>query len=173
MAKKKETATTIADRDELEQVMGEYASEEIERQRLVLAMEAELNEVRQRYEEAIADRSATCAGLFEDIQAWAVLNPDAFRDRKSLALLHGTIGFRTSPPAVKQVPGVKAEHTVSRLVAQGFTDYYRTKTEIDKDAILADFSARKTDNAMLAAYGLRVEQKENFYAEVRHEEVNS
>ena len=172
MSRKKETVTTIDGRDELEQVMGEYAAAYIERERMLLDMEAEINAVRQRYEAAIASHTETCDGLFEDIQAWAVLNPGAFKDKKSLALLHGTVGFRTSPPAVKQVKGVKSEHTLSRLHACGEMGYVRVKQEVDKDAILAAFAEHRTDNDKLSVFGLVVEQVEKFYADVNHEKIS-
>ena len=168
---KKKIVTTIANRDELEQVMGEYAASEIERKKLTLGMEAEINAVRQRYESALSAHAETSEGLFEDLQAWAMLNPGAFTDKKSLALLHGKLGFRVTPPAVKQMPGVKAEHSIHLLVTQGMTDYFRSKTEIDKEAILADVAARKMDNMTLAQYGLRIEQKENFFTEINHEQT--
>ena len=167
--KKKQTTTTIKTRDELESVMGEYAAAYIECEKLKLEMEKELNAVRQRFEYAIAQHSEVCDGLFEDIQAWAVLNPGEFTGKKSIDTLHGTIGFRTSPPAVKQVPGVKVEHTIGKLLADRMICWIRTKDELDKDAILADYSAKATGDGQLMDYGLKVEQKETFYAEVRHE----
>jgi len=171
MAKKtKQVATTINGREDLEQVLGEYAAAVIENKRRVLEMEAEINDVRQRYAEAVASDEETMQGLFEDIQAWAVLHPEEFKGAKSIDLLHAVVGFRTSPPAVKQVAGVKVDHTIARLRECGCVCYLREKTELDKDTLLAAFAAAKESAVTLAAYGLQVERKENFYVEVKHEQ---
>ena len=97
---KKTNKTTIRTREDLESVLGEYAAQVLERDRLTVAMETEIAAVRTRYEAGIAACCQCGDGLFEDIQSWAVLNPDAFGDARSLECLHGRIGFRACPPAV-------------------------------------------------------------------------
>ena len=179
MAKKaKAVTTTIETRDDLEGVFGEYAVQVIELDRLTVQMELEIAAVRKKYEEPMAQRKATGDALFDDLQAYAVLHPEVFGDKKSLELLHGTLGFRTCPPRVLQVPGVKVDHTLAAIAAQGMAaELIRTKRELDKDAVLARVAqardrgpeAAARTAAELAAVGLRVEQGELFYAEPKRE----
>ena len=61
--------------------------------------------------------------------------------KKSIDLLHGTLGFRTSPPSVKQIKGVTCAHTLDALRTRGFMWLIRTKEEIDKE--LAEAEARR------------------------------
>jgi len=186
MAKKmtiKRTATTIADRGELEQVMGEYAAQVLERDRLTVEMEQRIQEIRAGYEPRIAACVELGDGLFEDLEAWAALHPAEFGARKSIDLLHGTIGFRTSPPSVKQIKGVKCEHTLAALRTRGFMWLIRTKEELDKDAVLRAYARPGTDTSPgmsdiphplsdvdLKMVGLYVDKGETFYTEIKRED---
>lgn len=175
MAKKiKRAATTIKDRSELEQVMGEYAAQILERDRLTVEMEQKLQAIRAEYEPLIAACVECGDGLFEDLHAWAALHPAEFGARKSIDLLHGTIGLRTCPPSVKQVKGVTVAHTVAAVKALGWLCLIRTKEELNKDEVLArralaeDDPKRLTD-ADLKTVGIYIEKGETFYAEARRE----
>jgi phage host-nuclease inhibitor protein Gam len=179
MAKKvKAVETTVRTREDLEGVFGEYAAQVIEMDRLTAQMELEIAAVRQRYEAALAACKEVGDALFADLNAYAVLNPGLFGERRSVELLHGTMGFRTCPPKVLQVPGVKAEHTLAALAAKNLAaELVRVKRELDKDAVLARVAAARergpeaqaAAEAELAAVGLRVERSEVFYCEPKRE----
>lgn len=178
----KRAATTIRDRGELEAVMGEYAAQVLERDRLTVEMEQRIQEIRAEYEPTIASCVACGNGLFEDLQAWAAMHPAEFGAKKSIDLLHGTIGFRTGTPAVLQVKGVKCEHTLAQIKARGFLWLVRTKEEVDKAAVLRSYVRPGADtspgsgavshpltDADLKTLGLYVDQRETFYTEVKRE----
>lgn len=171
MAKKTTAPTTINSREELESVLGEYAKLHIQKEQQTLEMEEKINAIRKKYETDLTELTEKTAAFFGDIQAWATLNQAEFETRKSLELIHGVVGFRTCPPAVKQVGGVKIEHTVCMMQQNpGYASWTRSKVEIDKDAILADFGAKKDGViASFAAVGLKIEQKENFFIELKKE----
>ena len=171
MAKK--ITTTIETREELEQVCGEYATAVIDRDRLTADLDAKINALRKEYEPALAACAETADGLFADLQAWAVLHPGEFEKTKSLDLLHATIGMRTSPPAVKQMKGVKIEHSLILLRNAKREDFIRTKLEIDKDAILGRYAADKETAKELKTFGLCIEQEESFYVNVKKESTNA
>lgn len=170
----KRAATTIKDRAELEQVMGEYSAQVLERDRLTVEMEQKIQAIRAEYEPLIAACVECGNGLFDDLNAWAALHPAEFGARKSIELLHGTIGLRTCPPSVKQVKGVTVSHTLAAILALGWAYLIRTKQEVNKDEILArralgeDDPNRLTD-ADLKCIGLYIDKGETFYAEARRE----
>lgn len=175
MAKKSKT-TTIRDRADLESVAGEFAAQILERDRLTIDMELKIQEIRAAYEPQIAACVETGNGLFEDMQAYALLHPEVFGDRRSIELLHGTVGFRTSPPAVKQIPGVKVEHTIAAIGALGWSHpLIRIKTELDKSAVLIARTSPADGFALtdedLARIGLRIEQAETFYVDPKREDA--
>jgi phage host-nuclease inhibitor protein Gam len=171
MAKKTTKPTTIRDREELETVLGEYAKLCIQKEQQTLEMEEKINAIRKRYETELTELTEKAEAFFGDIQAWATLNQAEFETRKSLELIHGVVGFRTCPAAVKQVGGVKVEHTLDMMKQNpGFKPFLREKTELDKEAILAAFGMKQEGLiANLAAVGLKIEQKENFFIELKTE----
>lgn len=168
MAKRKPT-TTIADRAELEQVFGEYAETVLEEAKVSVDLERALQAVRVKFEPRLAACKETREGLFEDIQSFAVLHPELFETKKSIDLVHGTIGFRTGTPAVKTLPKVKADYAL-QLAINRLPDCIRTVQELDKETILGRFAEGKLTQEQLATCGLQIERKEAFYADVKHEE---
>lgn len=171
MAKKMKTPTTIMDREGLENALGDYSKVTIQLTRKALELDAKINLLRKQYEVELTEMTEQCEAMFEDIQAWATLNQAEFETRKSLELIHGIIGFRTCPASVKQVGGVKVEHTIDMMKANpNYEAYLRTKTELDKDSILGAYGLKKEGLlADLAAVGLKIEQKENFFVELKKE----
>lgn len=179
MAKKtRQPTTTIESREDLESVFGEYAQLVISIDRLTAQMELEIASARQRYEAALSSLKEQGDGLFDDLNAYAVLHPEIFGERRGIELLHGVMGFRTCPPKVTQAPGVKTEHTLAAIAAQDLaSELIRVKRELDKDAVLARVAqarekgpeALAAATALIHSVGLRVEQGEVFYAEPKRE----
>ncbi len=171
---KKTLRTTIDSREALESVMGEYAKATIDAAALQAEMESRIAEIRTAYEVRFADLGEMAEGLLADIEAWAAGHPEAFADRKSLELLHGTIGFRTSTPRVALPRGTDENGLATQLADAGLSIYTRTLRELDRQRILAD-CANPDDGEearrVLAAYGIRVAQSERFFAEVRREDA--
>lgn len=171
MAKKALKPTTITSREELEGVLGEYAKLQITKEQQTLEMEEKINAIRKRYETELTELTEKAEAFFGDIQAWATLNQAEFETRRSIELIHGMIGFRKCPAAVKQVGGVKVEHTIDMMTRDArYEPYLRVSTEIDKDSILGAYGLKKDGLlADLAAVGLKIEQKENFFVELKKE----
>ena len=174
MRKSKTTTkrTSIGNREELESVFGEYAAAVIETAALKAELEESIRKTRAGYEAAFARLDETAAALLADVEAWAAGHPEEFKDRKSLELLHGTIGFRTSTPRVAIPRGTDEDELAATLAGEGLDCYVRLRRELDKPAILAavaDVGDGGESEAVLAAYGIRVRQSERFFAEVREE----
>ena len=164
MSKKKEKAMTIATRDELETTMNDYAVKAAALKGLGAELDVELGKVRERYTDRMTAIADAMKPLAEAIEEWAILHPEEFGTKKSLDLIAGKIGFRTTPPAVKTLRGVREESAVE-LVAKSchLVDYIREVQEIDREAILADFAAKNITEAELKELGLRIHQTETFY----------
>jgi len=164
---KKIKTTAIKTHEELEETMGEYARHAIVRGQLVLAMEERINMIRKDYEGRLADCDALLETLFADMEAWAALNPGVFASKKSIDLVHGTLGYRTGMPALKPIKGCKWEHILDMLKCRGMHDYVRTIYEVDKAKLLADRESIGPER--LQALGVRVDQAERFFVEPRQE----
>lgn len=167
MKKKPAPAPAITTREDLEERMGDYARATIERDRQTAMMNKTITGIRERFEAVFATLDESAAAALADLEAWAALNPEDFGARRSIELLHGTIGYRTGQPALKTIKGVRWADVLARLKALR-PDFVRTKEEPDKEALLAARGDLGADG--LRSLGCKVEQTERFYAEPRLDE---
>lgn len=132
---------------------------------------AEMNEklarVREQFETDIQALTETRDLLRAKVQSWADKHPEAFAKKKSVEMVHGLCGYRTSPQALKTVRGVTWAKALG-LVKLAFPSYVRTKEEIDKEGLLAARDSIGT--AALLTMGLRVDQAETFFIDVARDE---
>ena len=161
--------TTIASREDLENVLGRYAAAVIEGDELKADMERKINELRAGYEERAAAIGKRCELLFADIEAYMSNNPEEIpAGRKSLELLHGTVGYRTGNPTVRLPRGVDEAELCEELRCSGFEVFVRTRDEVNREAVLA---ADDTTRDSLAAHGVKVTQvKDRFFVEIKREQ---
>ncbi len=131
--------------------------------------EAELNgkiqELRDKFDLATAEHVQIKEMLSAQLEKFALNNKNEFEKERSRELLHGEIGFRFSPPKIsvlnRKYNFGGALEILERL--KWGKDYVRTKKEIDKEALLAAYSAKEIDDTKLANAGLRVESNEKFF----------
>ena len=162
-------ATTITGREDLENVLGQYATAVIDGDALKAEMEQKIAEIRADYEGRAAEIGRRQEDLFADIEAYLLGNPQEIPEgRKSLELLHGTVGFRTGNPTVRLPRGVDEAEVCQDLKGAGLGGYVRTREEVDRAAVLA---ADDPTRESLAAHGVKVTQtKDRFFVEVKREQ---
>jgi len=174
--KAKLITTTIRTREELETAVGEYAKCEYRKTALKAEMEVRIAAIRAEYEEPKALLDVAAEQIHDDIYNYAQLNPAEFGDKKSIDLLHGTIGFRIGNPKVAWPKGTTDSAAVEFLEKQGLDLFIRVKEEPDKERILAEFANENTmfdqpNLAKLRGAGISVKQDERFFITVKEEEV--
>jgi len=131
--------------------------------RRLSAIEAEMNEhlanIREHYEKLAAPHVKAISDLQTGVQIWCEANRDELTDggkTKTASFTSGEVKWRLNPKSVS----IKAAKTVlAALEAAGLTRFVRTKSEIDKEAILAEPAA--VENIK----GITIEQKEEFVIE--------
>lgn len=161
------TKLVVATRADAEKTLGEIAADTAALNFLKAEMDQRLTEVRQEYEgrcDAFATRIEQKSGL---LQQWAESSPEEFAGRKSIDFIHGRLGFRTGTPKLKTLAGWTWDK-VKGVLAQAFV---RTKTEVDKEGILAAHARAELGDADLRSIGLRVVQEESFFVEPKLEEA--
>lgn len=158
--------TTIASRDDLETALGKYAAAVIEGDALQTEIDEKINALRAGYEKRAAEIGARTDRLYADIQNYIALNPSEIpAGRRSIELLHGTVGYRLGNPTVKC--DCKEADMVEKLLAAGKKEYLSTSTKLDKTAILA---AEGDAAAALRDLGISIKQAEGFYIEIKREQ---
>ena len=156
----------IKTREHLEDAVNDYAAKDALLRGLKAELDVELAKVRDLYAARVSAAEDALKPLAESIEEWAVLNPGLFTEKKSLELVGGRIGFRTSPPSVKLLRGVREQSAVDRVASSPFAlGWIRSTLELAKDVILADHASGAATDADLKDVGLRVQQTENFYIE--------
>lgn len=163
--------STIASRADLENAVGNYAQTILAKEAAMAKLTGRLAAIRAEYEETCAQLDKKAQAQFEDIAAYITLHPEEIpTGRKSIDLLHGTLGYRTGNPSVRLPRGVGEEDMIERLRAAGLGGYVRTRDELDRAAILASEDAER---ATLEAHGLRIVQSERFFVEIKREEPST
>ena len=164
-AKKRIAALT---REDMEHTMRELALAAAKMDELQGKLNEELAIARQRYEPELAALRASYDEHEELALEWARQHPEEFATRKSVALVHGVIGFRTGNPALKPLAGLTWEAVLNALRA-AFPAYVRVKAEVDKAGLLA--ARQEIGDGRLQSVGLHVVQAEEPYVEPKKESV--
>jgi phage host-nuclease inhibitor protein Gam len=129
-------------------------------------MNEELAQVRSRYEPELAAQRATYEGLFAMAEEWAAAHPQEFASRKSIAMVHGTVGYRTGQPTLSPIRGMTWQKVLGVLKSLQ-PAFVRVKEEIDKQGLTAAAADLGEEN--LKTIGLRLTQAERFYVDVHKE----
>jgi phage host-nuclease inhibitor protein Gam len=101
----------------------------------------------------VAQREALAAA----VETFAAAHRKDFGGGRSMALAHGRVGWRTTPPAVRLLR--PAEQIVADLEARGMDFAIMISKRPSKD-VLAE-----QDAALLRELGVRVTQRDDFYVE--------
>jgi phage host-nuclease inhibitor protein Gam len=126
-------------------------------------LEADMNDqiaaLKERYEQAAGPLVAAREAELEGLRVWADAHRAALTGgdkTKTVDLGTGLIRWRTRPPSVTLQRGIKVEQAIRRLREMGRQAFLRTKTELDREAILAAHAAPRplVDDASLALIDL-------------------
>lgn len=154
----------IRTRDEMESLIGEISSLKINEIKIKADLDTALQSVRERYESGL---TAIGERLEEDMTAareWAEDNyEEAFGARKSIEMLHATVGWRLGNPTLKTISGWKWIHVLEELKRRGIAAYIRIKEEINKQAIIDDRD--ELGASALREMGVKIEQVDEFFVE--------
>lgn len=172
MKRTKKTVMTPATIEQAEQMMSEYAIADARLEEVTAQMDQRITAIREEYADELAALGSTRKEKFMGIQLFAEKNPGIFGKRKSFAMAHGTIGFRTGTPKLKTLKGFTWA-AVTILLKQLLPNYVRTVDEPAKDKLLAD-----RENPGVAKFfsldgvGIEVVQDEAFYIDLKKEEAS-
>jgi phage host-nuclease inhibitor protein Gam len=162
-AKKIKTDVTLA---QFEEAMARYARTERREAEINKSIEAEVNEVLEKYEDELTCLAQGKNMAFELVQSYCLGNKETLFDRRrSIGTLHGIAGFRLGTPRLKTARGSNWQKVLHELKAK-LPDYVRTVEEPAKDMLLADRHKEKVA-PLLLEIGLQVTQDELFYIEIK------
>jgi len=158
----------------LESALTDLAFYQAEIEKKEAMMNSKINLLKEKFEMETGEIRGKSEELRKEIEAFCLSNKDEFKKKKSFEFPSGIVGFRTATPKVSTLNRKYTFKTVLELVKRIFPgQYIRTKEELDKEVVLADYSQKKIDDTKLASVGLRIEQEENFYIEPKYERLGA
>ena len=132
-------------------------------------MNEEINKIRSKYQDEITELKESLEEPQETLRVYAEEQRTNWGKKKSVELLHTVIGFRTGTPKVTKQKGFSWE-AVTELAVKLYPQFVRTKSELDKEGIIA-MSSEDGFNTIKQQLFIDVVQDETFYVEAKKEEL--
>jgi phage host-nuclease inhibitor protein Gam len=148
-----------------------FATAAVKLDKVQAKMNDEINKVKTKYQDEITDLQESLAEPQYVLEVYADEQKENWGKRKSMELLHCTIGYRTGMPKVVKDKKFTWDG-VTDLVRKLFPDLVRSKVELDKDAVIA-MSKEDGFKAIKEQCYLDVVQDESFYVEAKKEELQN
>ena len=170
MGKPKKTVIhAAANRAEAETIMSYLRESHLECLRLQALMEYRKKKIDDELAPPITILLSRIAESSEQLRGWALANPTEFGTRRSIELIHGTLGFRIGN--LKLVKKTKStwDDLVDIVAGALGRVYIRTKYEVDRESIIAHRSDIPPD--AMEECGLSVIQEDAFFVEPKFEDV--
>ncbi|WP_296717788.1 host-nuclease inhibitor Gam family protein [Erythrobacter sp.] len=168
MARRKKTSIIApSDAAEAALMICEYVQLDRDQALEKLAAEDAIDRIKAQRDNRLRQLEAQAADLFAGVKAWweAGGKDELAKGKRSAEVGGAKIGIRLTPAAVKLVRGVKADAVVSWLKGMRWSrakDFLRTKTELDKQAVI---KAVQADEAIATRFAkhLTVRQVDEFF----------
>lgn len=153
-----------------EEALAKYAANDAKKCGLESELDEEIIALREQYDGDL-NLLVKENGLLEAIiKSYCVHNRESlFVQKKSLETLYGSVGFRTDPPSLKLLAGVKWEDVVEKL-QELLPGYIRTVDTANKAKLITDRAVEDVAKN-LPLLGIKVMQGEKFFIELKKEEV--
>lgn len=171
MAPKARIKTAAADfpvpqtRDQVIEAIADIGRRSRERARIETAMNDEMAAIRARYEAEAEPHAAAIKALSAGVQTWCEANRDTLTDggkTKTVSFPSGIAKWRMTPPSVR----LRAIDVLMEILTnRGLDRFLRVKTEINKEAILAD------PDAVAGVPGITIAQAEEFVIEPHEQQL--
>lgn len=138
-------------------------------------MNAELNEIQQKYAEKSSDLLDEEKALRKELLDFVKKNTQLFPDnKKSFSWGSVTFSHSINPPKVGIVTGMTWEDAVEKLKKEGLIGFVRTYEEVAKDAIQLAVDLPDGGDELrgkLAKIGITITQSEKWEAKVKETEL--
>lgn len=170
MTREKKRIISGVTREAADEALATYALADAQTAKIAADIELQCVKIREKYADRLAELEGQKEESFNILQAWASENKgELFTKKKSLDMVHGTIGFRTGTPKLKTLKGFTWASAL-QLVREFLPSYIRTTEEITKDKLLADRDVEGMCENM-GRCGIQVVQDETFFVEPKKEEL--
>lgn len=163
MAAKVEKKTTLKSWQDADAELKILAEADSNKKRIESKLNAELLVVQGKHQDELNKLNTQILGSASNIELFCEEHRADFGEKQSKELNYGIVGFRKGTPKLSQMKGWTwdAVKNVIDKSKKSRDMFLRTKTELDKNAILS--SGLKQPE--LAKFGCQIVQDENFFYE--------
>jgi phage host-nuclease inhibitor protein Gam len=165
--------TTLRSFEEVDRALLDLGKEEVFLQREEAKLNQEIQKLREISEKTTEEARKQKLALEADIELFCNEHRDEFEKPRTRDLMHGTVGFRTSPPKVALLNRKYNWETVIELLKKlrFGTRYLRQVWEVDKEKVLADVAINEISDVKLAAVGMKIAQSDDFTYEIKWDSI--
>jgi phage host-nuclease inhibitor protein Gam len=149
-----------ATRAEAENLLGQFRVLVLQETKITTDREAAIAEIDSRVGPELEKIKGQLTEITKELQRWALANPQAFGEAKSLDMQHGVIGWRTNPPKVN-LPKTEDAILLDLVEQHLGTQFLRCNWEVDKESLITDRA--NLDPAALQKTGITITQTETFF----------
>jgi len=171
---KKQQKTTLKNWDEVNEALSDLSCIEVFINEHENDMNEELQKIKEKYAEATKSAFEKKMGIEKNIELFCYEHKSDFVQTRSRKMLNGVVGFMFGKPSVKLLNRKLSWDVVKLMLKEQFGNkYLRTKTDVNKEEIIAAATGKKPalTDAQLADVGIKIVQKENFYCKTNWEEL--
>ena len=174
MPRKKKVIVVAPLETDLEAIMKDYHEAEVGLKAVEAQLDTQITKAKDSLKPKIEALKAQKEAAFQSLEAFAIANPDKFKKRRSMSMIHGKFGLRTG--SWKLVFGY-GKKKIAAAIVEGLTfssdpdadrqlksDLLRVKKEINAEAIIE----RRNDArivGLLRDAGIDVVQEETFFVD--------
>lgn len=171
MAREKKKVIKDVTKETAEQAMSAFAEAANKISSIEAKMNQELQEVRERYSDTLSKLEDQKDEQVEVLEAYAYEQKDSWGKKKSMDMLHGSIGFRTGTPKVKFEKGFNTK-SVTAIMEEHYPDYVRSTVELNKEKLIEDREIEGFEVICKKAH-IEVIQEDTFFVTSKEEVLQS
>jgi len=166
---KKTVDSTLYTKEHAEEIMADFSQAASQIKSIEAEIEQEETAIKKKHQVKLEALKKVKKEAVDKLQIFADTNPEYFEKKKSLELLHGTIGFRTGTPKLKLLRNFNWDRVLEKLT-EVLPQFVRKKDEVDKEGLLAS----RDDESIIEKFpwiGVCVDQEETFYVTSKEEDL--
>lgn len=157
--------------EQAQQASSEFATAQTKLEKIEAKMNEEINRVKSKYQEEITEIKEGLEEPMEVLEVFASEQKTEWGKKKSMELMHCTIGFRTGTPKVVKDKKFTWDAVLALMKKNPlFKPFIRTTEEINKETILAENDEKVLEALKQECY-VEIDQDEKFFVIVKKEEV--
>lgn len=158
----------VENKEECVELINEVSRLELQRRKLEIELKRAVQKIQDEMGPQIVALQELIEGKVARISDYVSDHSEAMfkKGTKSGETALADYGFRTGNPTLSTAKKWKWEDVIKALKTDEFMRaYVRTKEEVQKDLVKADYTAEKLNSEILSAYGMKITQTESFWIE--------